>query len=52
MVNAGPLAIAKVFLGHWEEYPAEHVLKLRALLKDFSKVRTDVKKANNTSRGI
>lgn len=38
MVNAGPLAIAKTFLGDYEKYDPEHVCQLRDTVLDFSKV--------------
>ena len=38
MVNAGPLAIAKTFLGEYEKYDPVHILKLRETLKEFLKV--------------
>mmetsp|Transcript_5025 Transcript_5025/g.14107 ORF Transcript_5025/g.14107 Transcript_5025/m.14107 type:complete len:1732 (-) Transcript_5025:41-5236(-) len=38
MVNAGPLAIAKTFLGEYQKYEKEHVRRLRIIMKDFSKV--------------
>eukprot|EP00007_Cunea_sp_BSH-02190019_P005574 CAMPEP_0174233870 /NCGR_PEP_ID=MMETSP0417-20130205/3789_1 /TAXON_ID=242541 /ORGANISM="Mayorella sp, Strain BSH-02190019" /LENGTH=1779 /DNA_ID=CAMNT_0015312155 /DNA_START=274 /DNA_END=5609 /DNA_ORIENTATION=+ len=35
MVNAGPMAIADIFLKNWKDYPAEHVLHLRACMKQL-----------------
>jgi len=38
MVNAGPLAIARTFLGEYEKYDPVHICRLRETALDFSKV--------------
>ena len=43
MVNAGPIAIAKTFLGEYEKYNASHVCKLRETLREFNKVHSHIK---------